>query len=261
MGKTSFKRFSQLTSRGKGMRYAIVSDIHSNLEALKGVLEEIERRGVDDIICLGDLVGYGADPNAVIELALEKGFRCIMGNHDLTACGMEEPYNFNPWAREAIIWTRRVLTEANRQFLKSLSFKLNLSDGCLAVHGSVDSVYDYIFSRSDALYNFDLLKASGERLCFFGHSHYQGVFIKDGEHITLRVVDELAISPERLYLVNPGSVGQPRDGDPRSSFAVYDDGEEKISFIRVDYDIKTAARKILKTGLHPFLAERLFNGM
>ena len=243
------------------MKYALLSDIHSNLEALNTVLAELEALGAGEIICLGDLVGYGANPNEVVEVAIKKGFRCLLGNHDLVACGMEEPYNFNPWARHAALWTRGELTEANKQYLKGLPFQLELSAQGVAVHGSLESVDEYILDFQTAKENFLLLKKQGKSVLFFGHSHYRVTIVEAGDEILVDREDELILSEKKLYLINPGAVGQPRDGDPRAAFAIYDQEAGIITFRRVEYDIDTAGRKILAAGLSPALAHRLFQGL
>lgn len=243
------------------MRYALLSDIHSNLEALNPVLAEVARLKAQELICLGDLVGYGANPNEVVEIAMEKGFRCIVGNHDLVACGLEEPYNFNPWARAAALWTREELTEANKQYLKGFPFQVDLSAQAVAVHGSLESVDEYILDFETAKANFRLLKEKEKSVLFFGHSHYRVAIVEEGDQILVDREDELILLEKRLYLLNPGSVGQPRDGDPRAAFAIYDDEAGTVAFHRLDYDIDTASRKILAAGLSPALAQRLFQGL
>jgi diadenosine tetraphosphatase ApaH/serine/threonine PP2A family protein phosphatase len=239
---------------------AILSDVHANLEALTVVLAEIERQRVEEIYCLGDLVGYGADPNQVVEIAIEKRFHCLIGNHDQVACGLEEPYYFNPHARQAALWTREQLTEANKQYLKDLPFKLDVSDDSLAVHGSLERVDEYILDFATAKANFHLLKAAGKRACFFGHSHYRVTIVQDGDRVMVDNDEQLELTRDKLYLINPGSVGQPRDGDPRAGFAIYDDEADRVTFCRLKYDIDTASRKILQAGLSPYLADRLSLG-
>ena len=239
---------------------AILSDIHANLEALTVILTEIERQQVEEVYCLGDLVGYGADPNQVVEIAAQKRFHCLIGNHDQVACGLEEPYYFNPHARQAALWTREQLTEANKQYLKGLPFQIDISKESLAVHGSLESVDEYIVDFAAAQANFRLLSAAGKTACFFGHSHCRVTIIQAGGQILVDDEDQLELTPGKLYLINPGSVGQPRDGDPRASFALYDDEAGRVTFFRLEYDIGTAGQKILQAGLSPFLADRLFEG-
>ncbi len=240
------------------MKYAIISDIHSNLEALRRVLEEIDKLGVDRIICLGDIVGYGANPNECVEIIRERKIESIMGNHDIVACGGKEPFDFNPVARDAVLWTRAALTAENRKFLHNLPEAREM-DGFLIVHGAISDSDLYVFSEYDAFSEFKLMKKWN--ICFFGHTHVRAYYIFLGDDVCCLSDYEFKIEPEAKYLINPGSVGQPRDRDPRSSFLVYDSEEAIVSFIRQEYDIELAKKKIIKSGLDRRLADRLYLGI
>ncbi|MEE9614603.1 MAG: metallophosphoesterase family protein [Thermodesulfobacteriota bacterium] len=255
------------------MRYAVISDPHSNLEALTAVLSEIDAFGTDETLCLGDLVGYNADPNECVELIRARGIRCVMGNHDSRASGVEEPGGFNPIAAEALLWTREKLTEENRAFIEKLPRAIEIETGeeagegekngkkFLAVHGRVNDTDGYILGPRDAVDNFRLLEETGgPGLCFFGHTHVRVAYVETGGRVTVRMDETLEMNVGSNYLVNPGSVGQPRDGDPRAAFLTFDSERMEIESHRVAYDIELTARKIMDSGLPSMLAERLKAG-
>jgi diadenosine tetraphosphatase ApaH/serine/threonine PP2A family protein phosphatase len=246
------------------VRLAILSDIHSNLEAFDVALSKVERLGVDRVVSCGDWVGYNADPNAVVDRVRSLAITSVMGNHDAVACGLEEPLLFNPVAREAILWTRETLSRKNREFLRGLPAQARVGDAVLLVHGSVVDRDQYLFEAQAAREDFEALERSypAVRLAFFGHTHYPITFsrlCRDG-----RVESDgaawLSLENERLYLVNGGSVGQPRDRDPRLSFVVADLGEGWVERYRIPYPVEITARKVIDAGLPAFLARRLFAG-
>lgn len=243
------------------MRYAVISDIHSNLEAFQAVLGRIAQLHVDRILCLGDVVGYNADPNACIEIARKKLITCILGNHDAAACGQSSHETFNPLALEAILWTRKQLTAENRNFLCALPRELRVNDLFLC-HGTIHDTNHYILSLDDVRAAFLLMAQLPvePRICLHGHSHLPSAFRSRNGVITREPVGNLTISPSAAYLINPGSVGQPRDGDPLAAFLVYDDAAGTITFFRVDYDRKTCQNKIIAAGLPHKLALRLALG-
>jgi predicted phosphodiesterase len=240
------------------MRYAIISDIHSNLEALNRVLEEIDRIGVDEVICLGDVVGYGANPNECVEAIRERKIEPVMGNHDVVACGKREPLNFNPVARDAALWTRSVLTSENREFLCNLLDVKEIGN-FLIVHGAISDPDLYIFSDYDALPEFKLMEKHS--LCFFGHTHVRICFIFLNGNVNHFFDYEFRVDLKAKYLINPGSVGQPRDRDPRASFLIYNSKEGSVKFIRLEYDMSSTQKKIIEAGLSRRLADRLSFGM
>lgn len=243
------------------MRYAILSDIHANLEALRAVLARIAELGADRVVCLGDLVGYNADPNECVDTVRRDGITCLMGNHDAVACGLEEPHSFNPTAREAVLWTRTELTAENGKFLRELPRHL-LIDEVLLCHGSIDDTNRYILDDSDVRDNFSLLeKLSGHRgTCFFGHTHIRAAYSLADQLIARDLSDEMRLIREWKYLINPGAVGQPRDGNPQAAFLIYDSRERTVGFQRVEYDIAACQDKIIRAGLPPRLAQRLALG-
>jgi diadenosine tetraphosphatase ApaH/serine/threonine PP2A family protein phosphatase len=238
------------------LRYAIISDIHANLEALESVLGEIDRSSADRIICLGDIVGYGANPNECVEIIKGLNITSLIGNHDKAACGITEPIGFNPAARQAALWTRTELTGENRDYLKSLPEE-DVADGFIIVHGAPSDPDKYILSTFDASSEFTLMKKKS--LCFFGHTHVSAVYSLAEGIVGFSRAESLQLREGTRYLVNPGSVGQPRDRDPRASFLIYDD-RGSAEFRRVEYPVEAAQKKIIDSGLDPFLAERLSYG-
>ena len=241
------------------MKIAIISDIHANAEALDRVLLEIEQRNVGNTICLGDIVGYNADPNPCVERVKQAGIPSLLGNHDAVACGLEEPWGFNVVALTAALWTRNQLTEENKAFLRELPDQQVMDSSFIAVHGAPSDRDTYLFSMEDLRPEFDYLKEYDVPLCFFGHTHCQGIFSQKGPQAPGK--DGLFTLEEgELFFVNPGSVGQPRDGNARAAFAIYDTERRTVELIRVDYDKKTTAEKISQAGLPMFLAERLMMG-
>ena len=237
------------------MKYAVISDIHSNLEALRAVLDDAMRFKPDEVISLGDVVGYGGSPNECVEVLRERSVTSIIGNHDMVAAGLEEPVNFNPLAREAVLWTRETLTVENRDYLAGLPEKRDYENFTI-VHGALSHPDKYILGRFEAETEFTLM--GDKSLCFFGHTHVPVVY-SDKDESSYSLEAELALEAENKYLINPGSVGQPRDRDPRASYLIYD-SPEQIEFRKVEYDIEAAQKKVLDSGLPGILAERLQYG-
>lgn len=236
------------------MRYAVISDIHSNLEALTSVLKRIDDEGVDEIVCLGDLVGYHANPNECIALIRERGIRCIAGNHDRAAAGLKEPDCFGEAARRAILWTRGHLSQDNRRFLETLPLFEVIGDDTLIVHAGVyprPNEDVRIKSADDIIRNFEAMDRlfPRVRVCFVGHAHRSVVHRYCDSMLTR--VDGQTVSFERSarYLVNPGSVGQSRDADPRAAFLVFDCAQNSVSFHRVEYDWDSCFEKAERAGL------------
>lgn len=240
------------------MRYAIISDIHGNLEALEAVLEHIRGLKVDQTVCLGDVVGYGASPNECCEVLREAEIPTICGNHDAVACGIEEPWGFNPVALQAVMWTRQSLSKENLDWLKNLPDNMQFKD-FLATHGSPTDRDCYLFTWEDVLPHLSYVAESQYDLCFFGHTHSPGIFSADG----IYSVDEdskFALGEGKTFFINPGSVGQPRDGDPRAAYGLYNSAKREYEHVRVAYPVEVAAAKIIEAGLPAFLAERLALG-
>lgn len=235
------------------MRVGLLSDIHSNLEALEAVLQAMPQ--VDRVVVLGDIVGYGPDPNGVIARLRSIGARAVRGNHDQAMLDPASIELFNPHAAASARWTRTVLTPQSLRYLATLP-----SHGRVgrhrAVHGSPRKPYiwEYILDELQAL---EILVRLGRRWCFFGHTHLPRIFTEEGEQLP-RPGDWLPLPPAAL--VNPGSVGQPRDGDSRASFAVADLDAEAVQFFRVSYDIALTQSRIRAAGLPEIEAVRLAQG-
>jgi diadenosine tetraphosphatase ApaH/serine/threonine PP2A family protein phosphatase len=247
------------------LRYLVLTDIHANLEALNSCLAEAEGRGYDRSLVLGDLVGYGADPNPVIERvqALEP-IAIVRGNHDKVACGLEQAEGFNAVARNAVRWTLDMLTPSYRTWLADLPQGPTIVDDVIEIcHGSPFDEDAYIFDEIDAV---RALKVSTRPLCLFGHTHYPATFelSAGGEFDSLGRSTEpearIALREGAKYLVNPGSVGQPRDGDPRAAYAIVDTGTMGVELFRVAYPVAQAQSKVIKAGLPEVLAQRLAVG-
>jgi predicted phosphodiesterase len=242
------------------MRYAIIADIHSNLAALQAVFEEIRiKGGVDEIWCLGDIIGYGPDPRQCIELVKKYCTVCIAGNHDLAAIGKIDLALFNPAAADACRWTMEQLNPVDVHYLGDLPMKAEKGD-FLLVHGSpADPALEYIISASIAEKNFAYFT---NRYCLAGHSHIPAAFKEDGStcqaiHLTFGV--GLVMHTHRM-IVNPGSVGQPRDGDPRASYAIYDSEGMILRLNRVEYNIRATQDKMMQAHLPIQLITRLEQG-
>lgn len=252
------------------MRYLLISDLHSNDEALSAVLARVKRKKLDRVVCLGDFVGYAADPNKVLDKirTLPRPAVSIRGNHDKVVAGVDTGEMFNPPALYAARWTAERLSKENLEFLRRLPCGPVLVDESFAIcHGSPLDEDAYIFSDWDAQMNFVHMDrvAPAVSVSFFGHSHIPSIFTLEPEGILVEAVRgsrrKLFLEPGKRYLVNPGSVGQPRDRNPRASYAIFDSEERTVVFDRVPYDMKGARRKILKAGLPPILGDRLLLGL
>jgi len=244
------------------MRYAIIADIHANLMAFMAVLEDIERQGeVDKIWCLGDIVGYGPDPHQCIKLLYHTNHVCVAGNHDWAAIGKINTAEFNPDAAAACHWTAQQLSPEDIEYLASLPTVIEEDDFTLA-HGSPrEPIWEYLVSTSLASVNFACFKT---KFCLVGHSHVPMVFSQDesgnclGSQFSENI--RLVLGKNRL-IINPGGVGQPRDGDPRASYAIYDSETSLVRLYRVTYDIRATQDKMAKCGLPMSLVARLSYGM
>jgi predicted phosphodiesterase len=246
------------------VRYLIISDLHSNWEALRSVLDDAAGT-YDQILCCGDLVGYGADPNPVVDWVRDHVKATVRGNHDRACVGLEDLEWFNPIAQAASVWTMHQLSEQNADFIKGLPMGPVTVGNFQLIHGSPVDEDDYLVNAADAVGAFPYAESS---LLFFGHTHIQGGFRWRNEQVQAigRLHPEwqtrylLEIEPDCAYMINPGSVGQPRDGDPRAGYAVYDTDAELLFYYRVAYDVETTQRKIRGAGLPELLAARLAVG-
>ena len=240
------------------MRYAVISDVHANLEALEAVLKKVESLGADKLVCLGDTVGYGANPNECAELVRERAHVVLCGNHDHAAVGETSIEYFNSYARAAILWTMGVLKPDCREYLKGLPLTGSV-DGAFLVHStpSEPARWNYVFEPHEAMGEFNAFQ---ERVCFIGHSHFALFFVKEGASCKVALPRPFTLENDTRYLVNVGSVGQPRDGLPTACFVTYDVPDGNVQFHRVEYDLSLTYQKIVKARLPRFLAERLLIG-
>jgi predicted phosphodiesterase len=242
------------------MRYGIVSDIHSNLDALQTVLDELDRAGMDQLLCLGDIVGYGPNPNECCELLQARNCLAIAGNHDEAALSPAQADAFNSLAREAIVWTNRKLSPVNREFLAGLP-RERAFPGFVMVHGAPVFHFAYIVSILDAASAFERVSAP---LTFIGHTHVAEVYYQNEQGRTFhrKLASGGTVKLERSfhYILNPGSVGQPRDRNPQASFAYFDDESESVEVRRISYDVMKVRRRMRTANLPPELAERLSIG-
>ena len=246
------------------MRYLVLSDIHANLEALDAVITASHALAHDRVLVLGDLVGYGADPNAVIErIQALAPHALIRGNHDKVGSGVESAEGFNAVARSAIRWTYDALTPENREWLANLPTGPVIVDDLIEIcHGTPFDEDAYVFDDLDAL---RALHASERPLCLFGHTHVQIGYALDGDQFTLTTLDDdrpltVAVPDGTKHLLNPGSVGQPRDGDPRAGFGLVDTDRREAFIYRIDYNVEGAQARILEERLPEVLAQRLALG-
>jgi predicted phosphodiesterase len=239
------------------MRYAILSDIHSNLEALEAVIDDLAGQEVETVLCLGDVVGYGADPNECARRIRGLVSHIVAGNHDLAAVGQTDVSYFNPHAKRAIAWTAQKLEPDSIRYLSELPYTVRI-ENVLLVHAtpSEPAAWNYLLSLPAARAEFE---AFTESICFIGHSH-QPLFFSTNGHSRILKTDRLECSGTERYIINVGSVGQPRDGDPRSCYAIFDSQTGTVELRRVVYDTRVAQKKILQAGLPPVLAVRLARG-
>ena len=246
------------------MRYLILSDLHANWEALQAVLAQAES-AYDRIVCCGDLVGYGADPDAIAEWVRENVAVTIRGNHDKACAGLEDLEWFNPVARQSVLWTQSMMKPANVDYLRGLHKGPDRIDGFQIVHGSPLDEDEYVVTEREVAQVAPYLETP---VAFFGHTHLQGAFLCHRNGVKrLRTVDEDSaaqahqLDAEAVYYINAGSVGQPRDSDPRAAYAIYEPEAGLVTLCRAEYDIAAAQRKIIEAGLPELLALRLAAGV
>lgn len=247
------------------VRIAVLSDIHSNIEAFQAVVSDLEHR-IDRILNLGDLVGYNASPNECVELARNIGMISILGNHDQAACNPILAENFNIYARNAILWTKKNLTDENVRFLSELDENFRLPCG-LACHGSPANINNYITLPFQARATLKKMKKGGRgklKVCLFGHTHIRKAWRMDVRGkvapIEIPLDGMIRLNADEFYLLNPGSVGQPRNGDPRASYFIFDTQKHTVTFKLVEYNVASAIKKIKDAKLPEFLAQRLLDG-
>ena len=239
------------------MRYAVLSDIHANLEALDAVLADARAQGCDDFVCLGDVVGYNANPSECVKRIQELQCPVVKGNHDEQASIAAPTEGFNELAEEAIGWTREHLSAADKAWLADLRLTRQVRDFTI-VHATLDTPgqWGYVFNDLDAIASFTYQHTP---LCFFGHTHWPTAFVRD-ENVQRIAVGQIALGAGRKYFINPGSIGQPRDRDWRAAYCIYHTDRQVVEERRVKYDFETAQRKIREAGLPARLADRLAVG-
>jgi len=242
------------------MKCAIISDIHGNIEALNAVLKDIKKHGADEIVCLGDLVGYGADPNECVEAVKGATTRVVAGNHDWAAVGKLGLDYFNAAAKRAAEWTGDVLTDDNRGYLEDLPLSIAEKKDFLMVHSSPSNPeqWMYVFHPGQAARDF---RAFTQPICFIGHTHQPAVFSDNGGFVLGQGLADFRMGVGTRYIVNVGSVGQPRDGNPKAAYCLFDSDELWAKIMRVEYDVALSSLKIVQNKLPRSLAERLPLGL
>ncbi|MFQ5696215.1 MAG: metallophosphoesterase family protein [Terriglobia bacterium] len=247
------------------MRYLVLSDIHANLEALEAALAQVDGR-YQQLVCLGDIVGYGPDPNQVTErVRALQPVAIVRGNHDKACCGISDAEDFNAVARLAAQWTREELSPENLDYLRGLAVGPQAVGPLQIVHGSVRDEDEYLFHPREAGEN---LEAAEVNVTLFGHTHFQGGFVRREDRVDVIRVKfpeglasgALTLEENTRYMINPGSIGQPRDGDPRAGFAFYEDETRVVEYWRVPYDIEATQEKMKEAGLPTPLISRLALG-
>src|SRR5438270_8974307 len=239
------------------MRFAVLTDVHGNLEALQAVLADAHAHRCTHFVCLGDIVGYNADPNACIRIVRELDCPTVKGNHDEQDSLSDSSGDFNEMAEQAIMWTRAQLSQGDRMWLYHLPLQQQVHDFTI-VHATLATPADwgYVFTTDEATASFTYQETT---LCFFGHTHVQGAFVRNTD-VAPTVRERIPIESGKQYLVNAGSVGQPRDGDWRAAYCIYHSDENLIEQRRVRYAIDKARKKIIAAGLPRLLADRLALG-
>ena len=239
------------------MKFAIIADIHANLEAFQVVLEDCKQQQVTHYACLGDVVGYNANPKECLDIVRTMNMPCVKGNHDEYCSSEEHLEGFNPAAAKAVNWTRKQLTEDDRQWLRDLKYTRMVTNFTI-VHATLDGPqrWGYVFDKLAAAASLTYQNTS---VCFFGHTHVPVAFMKDSV-VRGGTYSKFKTEPGKKYFVNVGAVGQPRDSNPKSAYVVYDTDDGTIEIRRLEYDIATAQKKILAAGLPERLAERLAYG-
>lgn len=239
------------------MKYAVIADIHANWEAFQVVLNDAKEQKCTHYCCVGDVVGYGANPKECLDVVRDMNMPCVKGNHDEYCSSEDDLEGFNPHAAEAVRWTRRQLPTDDRQWLRDLKY-VRLVASFSVVHATLDGPqrWGYVFDKLMAAASFTYQNTS---VCFFGHTHVPVAFVRDSV-VRGGTYSKFRVEPGRKYFVNVGSVGQPRDGNPKAAYVIYDLDEGSIEIRRLEYDIVTAQKKIMAAGLPQRLADRLALG-
>ena len=240
------------------MRYGILSDIHANAEALEAVINVLLEKGIKDFLCCGDTVGYGADPKRCLNALKRLKAVHIAGNHDWAVSGRIDATYFTEDGKAAILWTRNNISLEEINYLNN--FELTYKNKHLIlVHATLDDPlrYDYLNKISKCAATFNVMD---KPVCFIGHTHIPQIFIQQGHNIYNTQQTEIEINPENKYIINVGSVGQPRDNNPMASYAIYDTDQQLVEIKRVRYNVLSAQKAILEAGLPAKLAQRLTTG-
>ncbi len=239
------------------MRYAVIADIHANLEALEVVLNDAKAQQCTHYCCVGDVVGYNANPKECLDIIRSMGMPVVKGNHDEYCSTEDNLEGFNPHAAEAVSWTRKQLNPDDRKWLREFKY-IRLVASFTMVHATLDGPqrWGYVFDRLAAAASFTYQNTA---VCFFGHTHVPLAFVRDSV-VRGGTYSKFRVEPGKKYFVNVGAVGQPRDGNPKAGYVVYDLNEQTIELRRLDYDVPKAQKKILEAGLPQRLADRLAVG-
>jgi predicted phosphodiesterase len=239
------------------MKYAIIADIHGNLDAFQVVLEDIRAQNATHIVCLGDVVGYNAQPKECLQIVREMNIPCVKGNHDEYCSSEDHLEGFNPHATEAVHWTRNQLSAEEKQWLRDLKYS-RMAANFTMVHATLDAPerWQYVFDKLAAAASFPYQQT---QMCFFGHTHVPVAFMRDTV-VRGGTYSKFKVDPTKKYFINVGAVGQPRDNNPKAAYVIYDMDAQTIELRRLDYDIAAAQKKIRDAGLPERLAERLAFG-
>jgi predicted phosphodiesterase len=239
------------------MKYAIIADIHGNWEALQVVLADIRAQNADQVVCLGDVVGYNANPKECLQVVREMNLPCVKGNHDEYCSSDDHLDGFNPHAADAVHWTRNQLNDEEKTWLRDLKYS-RMVDNFTIVHATLDAPqrWGYVFDKLAAAASFPY---QNTQLCFFGHTHVPVAFMRDTV-VRGGTYSKFKVDPSKKYFINVGAVGQPRDNNPKCAYVIYDTTAATIEIRRLDYDIAAAQAKIIAAGLPERLAERLAYG-
>ena len=243
------------------MKVAVLSDVHANWDALSAVALEIDRRGADRIFHLGDLTGYGAEPEACVRWAMERAAGGVYGNHDEVACARASGADFHMAARKAALWSRAHLSKKSKEYLAGLPSRLEIAGDALLVHGALNDANRYIYSIDQAIEEMESLFCTAGVPVFFGHTHVAGGFVRRRDVVEHVTAGMCKIGRKERVLLNPGSIGQPRDRNTDASFLLYDTDLREVEWVRAPYDIESASRKIISAGLPVFFSDRLRKGI
>jgi predicted phosphodiesterase len=239
------------------MKYAIIADIHANLDAFQVVLDDIRAQNATHVVCLGDVVGYNAQPKECLNIVRQMNIPCVKGNHDEYCSTDNHLDGFNPHAAEAVHWTREQLSEEDKGWLRELKYS-RMAANFTMVHATLDAPerWGYVFDKLAAAASFPY---QNTQMCFFGHTHVPVAFMRDTV-VRGGTYSKFKVDPSKKYFINVGAVGQPRDNNPKAAYVIYDMDAQTIELRRLDYDIAAAQKKILAAGLPARLAERLAFG-